>query len=73
LNAQIAAIKKHQEEEVAKKKREEESKIKSKSPTRAQELAKALKQCKKEPKTKRAQCKAEATKKYGHKTKKRRQ
>jgi hypothetical protein len=53
LNAQIAAIKKHQ----------------SKSPTRAQLLSKALKQCKKEPKDKRARCIAKATKKYGHKAK----
>ena len=76
LNAQIAAIKKHQEEEAAtnKKRQEEEAAKKkqeeSKPPTRAQLLSKALKQCKKEPKNKRAQCIAEATKKYGHKTKK---
>jgi hypothetical protein len=64
LNAQITAIKKHQEEEAAKKKQEE-----SKPPTRAQSLAKSLKQCKKEPKTKRAQCIAKAKKKYGGKAK----
>jgi len=75
LNAQIAAIKKHQEEEAAasKKRQEEEAKKKkqeeSKPPTRAQLLSKALKQCKKEPRNKRAQCIAEATKKYGHKAK----
>jgi molecular chaperone DnaK (HSP70) len=60
LNAQIAAIKKKQEEE-AKKKQEE-----SKPPTRGQLLSKALAQCKKGPKSKRAQCIAAATKKYGH-------
>jgi hypothetical protein len=65
LNAQIAAIKKHLEEEAAKKKQEE-----SKPPTRAQLLSKALTKCKKQPKNKRAQCVAEATKKYGHKAKK---
>jgi hypothetical protein len=69
LNAQIAAIKKHQEEEAAKKKQEEVEKAKSKSPTRAQLLSKALKQCKKEPKNKRAQCEVKAKKKYGHKAK----
>jgi hypothetical protein len=68
LNAQIVTIKKHQEEEAAKKKQEVE-KAKSKSPTRAQLLAKALKQCKKEPKNKRAQCKVKAEKKYDHKAK----
>ncbi len=64
LNAQITAIKKHQEEEAAKKKQEE-----SKPPTRAQLLSKALAQCKKKPQSKRAHCMAEATKKYGHKAK----
>jgi flagellar biosynthesis GTPase FlhF len=75
LNAQIAATKKHQEEEAAatKKRLQEEAAKKkqeeSKSPTQAQLLSKALKQCKKDPKSKRAQCIAEATKKYGHKAK----
>lgn len=64
LNAQIAAIKKRQEEEAAKKKQEE-----SKPPPRGQLLGKALAQCKKEPRNKRAQCRAEAKKKYGHKAK----
>lgn len=64
LNAQIAAIKKHQEEAAANKKHQEESK----SPTRAQLLAKALKQCKKQPQNKRVQCEARAEKQYGHKT-----
>jgi hypothetical protein len=76
--AAAAAAKKHQEEEAAKKKaeeeaakkkQEEESKPKSKPATRAQLLTKALKQCKKEPKRKRAQCVAKAKKKYGHKPK----
>jgi hypothetical protein len=74
LNAQIAASKKHQEEEAtAKKKQEEAAKKKQEEsklpPTRAQLLSKALKQCKKKPKNKRAQCIAEAKKKYGHKAK----
>ena len=65
-----AAAKKHQEEEAAaKKKQQEAEKHKSKPPTRGQLLAKALKQCKKEPKNKRAQCVAKAKKKYGHKAK----
>jgi hypothetical protein len=38
---------------------------KSKSPTRTQLLAKALKQCKKQPKRKRAKCEAAAKKRYG--------
>jgi len=37
--------------------------------TRAQQLAKALKACKKKAKSKRAACKAQATKKYGPKAK----
>ena len=37
--------------------------------TRAQELTKALKACKKKPKKKRASCKAQARKKYGNKSK----
>ena len=37
--------------------------------TRAQELTKALKACKKKPKKKRASCKAQARKKYGSKSK----
>ncbi len=66
LNAQIASIKKHQEEEAAKKKQEEVEKAKSKSPTRAQLLAKALKLCKVDkPKSKRMQCEKAAEKKYG--------
>jgi hypothetical protein len=60
LSAQIAALKKHQEEEAARKKQEE-----SKSHTRAQSLNKALKQCKREPKRRRARCVASAHKKYG--------
>lgn len=71
-----AAAKKHQEEEAAAKKRQEEEAAKknvlgsqSKTPTRAQLLAKALKTCKKEPKKKRAKCEATAKKKYGPKKK----
>jgi hypothetical protein len=45
-------------------------KPKSKHPTRAQLLAKALKRCMKEPKKKRAKCDAKAEKKYGSKTEK---
>jgi DNA segregation ATPase FtsK/SpoIIIE-like protein len=66
MNAQAAASKKHQEEE-ATKKAEEERKAKSKPLTRAQLLAKALKQCSKQPKKRRAQCKAKAEQKYGGK------
>jgi len=68
--AAAAAAKKHQEEEVAKKK-EEEGKAKSKPPTRAQLLTKALKSCKKGPKGKRAKCEATARKRYGSKAKSR--
>jgi len=38
--------------------------------TNAQKLAKALKACNKQPKNKRAACKKQAQKKYGHKSKK---
>ncbi len=71
--AAAAAVKKHQEEEAAKKKQEEESKNKSKPPTRAHLLAKALKQCKRDKSQKaRARCVLKAEKKYGpqHKHKK---
>jgi hypothetical protein len=65
----VAAVKKDQEEvATAKKKLEELEKAKSHPPTNAQ-LAKALKQCKKQPKNKRAQCIVKAQKKYGHKAK----
>lgn len=86
---EATATKKHQEEEAAKKKaeeeaaakkhaeevkkQEEEAKSKSKQPTRAQLLAEALKQCKKDkPKSKRMQCEKAANRKYGAKTKKKR-
>lgn len=59
-SSQIAALKKHQEEEAVKKKLEE-----SKSHVQAQLLSKALKQCKREPKRRRARCVAKAHKKYG--------
>jgi hypothetical protein len=51
LNAQIAAIEKHQEE--------------SKPSHAAQVLAHALRECKKQPKKRRARCVASAHKKYG--------
>jgi alpha-tubulin suppressor-like RCC1 family protein len=44
--------------------------VKPKVLTRAQKLAKALKQCKKEPKRKRAKCQKQAKKKYGRASKK---
>ena len=80
LNAQIAGIKKHQEEATAEAKKDQEEvaatkkqlaaiEAKSQLSTRAKLLAKALKQCKKEPKNKRAQCEVKAQKKYGHKAK----
>ncbi len=59
LNAQIAALKKKQEEAAANKK----------SLTRGQLLSKALKQCRKESKKRRARCVASAHKKYGPKAK----
>jgi hypothetical protein len=66
--AAAAAHKKAEEEAAARKKAEEEAKSKtsSKPPTRAQLLAKALKQCKKEkPKSKRAKCVRHARKEFG--------
>jgi hypothetical protein len=70
-NLQLAAtVKKDQEEAAAaKKKLGELEKTKSQPSTRMQLLARELKQCKKEPKSKRAQCEAKAEKKYGHKAK----
>jgi hypothetical protein len=44
-------------------------KPKTKPLTRAQKLAKALKACKKQPKSKRARCKSQARKRYGGKPK----
>ena len=58
------------EEEAAAKKKQEEEAAKKKPPTRAQLLAKALKQCKKvKPKSRRAKCLAAAEKKYAPKAK----
>jgi hypothetical protein len=62
LSAQIAAL-------------EMRLKAKPKAPTRAQLLAKALKQCKRQPPSKRGQCRAAAERRYGgaagkHKSKK---
>jgi hypothetical protein len=70
-NVQLAAALKKDQQEIAtaKKKLEELEKAKSHPVTRAQQLAKALKQCKTQPKNKRAQCEAKAQKKYGHKAK----
>ncbi|MGD1056183.1 MAG: hypothetical protein ABR992_02095 [Solirubrobacteraceae bacterium] len=67
-NAQIAAaVKKQQEAEVATKKAQEEvTKLKA-SLTRAQSLARALRQCEKQPKSQRARCMAGADKRYGAK------
>jgi Skp family chaperone for outer membrane proteins len=71
LNAQIAAIKKHQEEEAAaKKEQEEKEKAKSQPPTRAQLLARALRACEKQPKKGRARCVASAHRQYGVRAKK---
>jgi hypothetical protein len=61
VSAQAAAIKSLQEE-AAKKKLEEARKARSR---RAQLLAKALKQCQRQPKRKRAACRAKAHKRYG--------
>lgn len=68
--AQLAAtVKRYQEEVDAAKKQLAAIEAKTHPPTRAQLLAKALKQCKMQPKNKRAQCKVKAEKKYGHKAK----
>lgn len=74
--AQLAAtVKKYQEEAAATKKQLEATErqlaameAQSRQPTRAQLLKKALAQCEKKPKNRRPQCKAEAPKKYGHKS-----
>jgi hypothetical protein len=65
-SAQVAAAAtKHQEEEAAaKKKREETEMAKSHTPTRAELLARALRECQKQPKKRRARCVASAHKKY---------
>jgi hypothetical protein len=65
--AAAAAATKHREEEADTK--QEEGKSESKPPTRAQLLSKALKQCEKQSKKKRAKCEATAKKKYGPKRK----
>jgi len=72
--AAAAAHKKAEEEAAAKKRKEEEEKAKVAPPTRAQLLAKALKVCTKQPKSKRKKCEAAAHAKYGpkHKPKKKR-
>ncbi len=65
--ARVAAeAKKRQEEEAAaKKKREEAKKTEPKHPPRSYLLARALRECKKQPKSRRAQCVASAHKRYG--------
>jgi len=61
-----AATKKRQEEEAAAKKRLEEEANAKKPPTRAQQLAKALKHCRTlHPKDKRTRCESRAKKKFG--------
>lgn len=62
--AKEAAAKKAAEEAAKKKAEEEANKKAVAKPTRAQLLAKALKQCKKQPKSKRGKCEATARKKY---------
>jgi hypothetical protein len=62
LSAELAAILKRQQEEPAKRKVQ---KAKPKTPNRGQLLAKALKQCKRQPPRKRGRCKAEAERRYG--------
>ena len=79
---EVAGAKKHQEEEalaLARKREEEQTahggvlgakeQSKPKPPTRAQLLARGLKQCKKQPKKKRPKCDALVEKRYGGKTK----
>ncbi len=76
LNAQIAAIKKRQQEATAEAEKDQQEVIatkkqleESKSLAQAKLLKKALEQCKTKPKNRRAQCKARAEKKYGSKAK----
>jgi hypothetical protein len=65
---EVAAATKAQEEAAAaQKKREEAHSHKTKPLTRGQLLAKALRQCRKEPKRRRARCVAWAHRKYGRK------
>jgi hypothetical protein len=68
-SAQLAAtVKRYQEEAAATKKQLEAIEAKTQSPTRAQRLSKALKQCKKQPKKQQARCVAAAHRKYGART-----
>jgi hypothetical protein len=67
---QLEEANKKREEEAAKKRQEEESKANTKKhPPRSAALAKALKQCKKQPRKKIAQCEAKAEKRYGGRAK----
>lgn len=73
VTAQLAAtVKKYQEEAAATKQQLEATEkqlgaieAKTKPPTRAQLLAKALKACQKQPKKQRPRCEASAHRKYG--------
>lgn len=62
---EIAAVAKKSQEEEAATQKQEEPKVTPKPLTRTQKLAKALKQCKKQTKKKRAVCEAKAKKQYG--------
>lgn len=69
---EAAAAKRHEEEAAARRAAEEAAKhkqAKKKPLTRGQLLARALKRCNKEPKRKRARCRAKAHRQYGHKGK----
>jgi hypothetical protein len=82
---ETAVNKRHEEEAAASKKHEEELKaqlaavtgqlkelLAKQHPTRAQLLAKALEQCKKRPKRKRAKCRVAAERRYGVEARKKR-
>jgi hypothetical protein len=62
---QVEEAKKHEEEANAAAKKKQEEKAKLHPPTRAQLLTRALRECKKLPKKRRARCVASAHKKYG--------
>jgi hypothetical protein len=60
----VAAAKQRQREEAAARKRREEEQVKS-PPSRARLLARALRECRKQPKRRQARCVATAHRKYG--------
>jgi hypothetical protein len=62
---EMAAAARKSQEEIAAAQNQEKPKSKPKPLTRAQKLAKALEECKKQPKKKRAACEAKAKKQYG--------